>query len=435
MKFFDLDEIRRVGDCVAFVRDVVGTPVANGRCAAVWRGGDNPSSVALTTDQWYDHVEKQGGGIIELAQIAVTGGDFHKAITLLGEHYRLTELKLNLRRVGNRTVVAEYVYCNVNGEPVHKTVRYEPKAFAQYRFDGGQWVTGLDDITPVLYRLPEIAKADTVWIAEGEKDADNLAKLGLAATTVAMGADKWHDSYTPYLAGKHVVITRDNDDAGSAHAQRVCWELRNAAKSLKVLCPSQTPKGDVSDWLADGGTRDQLLAMAEQADSVNVADAQEPVRVAQQREMSTAKKANKDPYRNYKVGVQVTADGSEKQITIGRTLEELVDDLNARFWGFPRLAGEALFDQDREHGGIRRLIDAEDMFAWIDEKSGHNSRFKRGEGMIGQERLFRAVRATARRYNAIADVPHWPLRDDVYYTYADLPEPTTDGEFLNRLCA
>ena len=51
----------------------------------------------------------------------------------------------------------------------------------------------------VLYRLPDVAAAvrqgRVVFVVEGEKDADALARLGLAATTNVGGAGKWRAEY------------------------------------------------------------------------------------------------------------------------------------------------------------------------------------------------------------------------------------------------
>jgi hypothetical protein len=50
---------------------------------------------------------------------------------------------------------------------------------------GGGWAWNLAGVERVLYRLPEtlaaIAGGATVFVVEGEKDADRLALLGLAA--------------------------------------------------------------------------------------------------------------------------------------------------------------------------------------------------------------------------------------------------------------
>ncbi|MCX7428871.1 MAG: hypothetical protein NTW96_25000, partial [Planctomycetia bacterium] len=60
----------------------------------------------------------------------------------------------------------------------------------------------------------------------------------------------------------------DNDDAGRKHGQQVARSLQGLATSVKVVAlPGLPPKGDVSDWLDDGHTIDELMgivaAMAE----------------------------------------------------------------------------------------------------------------------------------------------------------------------------
>ena len=51
---------------------------------------------------------------------------------------------------------------------------------------GWSWNWKLGDVRRVPYRLPELIKAvtnnETIYIPEGEKDVDNLAKIGFVAT-------------------------------------------------------------------------------------------------------------------------------------------------------------------------------------------------------------------------------------------------------------
>ena len=61
MRFYDVDQVKEQGDCVRFAEEVLGAKVSGGRCAAVWRGGDNPSTVTIEKNQWFDHKEKKGG--------------------------------------------------------------------------------------------------------------------------------------------------------------------------------------------------------------------------------------------------------------------------------------------------------------------------------------------------------------------------------------
>jgi putative DNA primase/helicase len=160
-------------------------------------------------------------------------------------------------------IVAVYDYTDAEGKLLYQTVRYEPKTFRQRRPGGGAtaWIWKLDGVARVPYRLPEAIKADTVFVVEGEKDADRLAQAGLAATTNSEGAGKWRPELSGFLAAKKVVILPDNDEAGKSHARDVAAKLAAAgAASVKIVeLPNLPPKGDVSDWLDGGGTKECLL--------------------------------------------------------------------------------------------------------------------------------------------------------------------------------
>jgi putative DNA primase/helicase len=161
-----------------------------------------------------------------------------------------------------------YDYVDERGALVLQTVRYEPKDFSQRRPDGnGGWINDLDGIARrPLYRLPELLAADpaqTVWLCEGERDADRLRSLGLVATTNPQGAESWGKVDSGPLSGRHVVLLPDNDAGGERHRADVATDLAGKAASLRVLkLPGLPPKGDVSDWLDAGGTVEKLLELA-----------------------------------------------------------------------------------------------------------------------------------------------------------------------------
>ena len=171
---------------------------------------------------------------------------------------------------GARHIVAVYDYLTEGGALLCQSVRYEPKDFRQRRPDGaGGYVWNLKGVRRVLYRLPELLESDkqaTVFIVEGEKDVDRLASFGLTATTNIGGAGKWRAEYNEPLRGHHVCILPDNDDAGAKHAAEVAASLHGTAASVKVAhLPNLPPKGDVSDYLSAGGTRDELMRFVERA--------------------------------------------------------------------------------------------------------------------------------------------------------------------------
>lgn len=94
-----------------------------------------------------------------------------------------------------KQIVAIHDYTDEVGELLFQVVRYTPKGFRQRRPDGnGGWIWSLKGARRVLYRLPEvidaIASKQTIFITEGEKATDALAKLGLRATCSPGGAEK-----------------------------------------------------------------------------------------------------------------------------------------------------------------------------------------------------------------------------------------------------
>ena len=168
-------------------------------------------------------------------------------------------------------IVATYDYRDGRGELLFQVVRYTPKGFRQRRPDRtGGWTWSTKGVERVLYRLPELLAADrdeTVFICEGEKDADNLAALGLVATTAPGGAGKWGQvSDLSALAGRRVVALPDNDSGqqGLRHCKDVAASLATVASSVKVLSlPGLAPTGeDVSDWIGRGGTAARLIELA-----------------------------------------------------------------------------------------------------------------------------------------------------------------------------
>jgi hypothetical protein len=155
--------------------------------------------------------------------------------------------------------IAAYDYTDAHGKLLYQVCRYEPKRFGHRQSDGhGGWIYK-GTTNRVLYRLPElIAFPDaTVFICEGEKDADNVATLGLCATTVASG--KWTDDCVNALAGRDCWILEDNDDSGRTKALQAAKLLHPVAKSVKIIkLPGLTQGGDISDWLDMGHTKAEL---------------------------------------------------------------------------------------------------------------------------------------------------------------------------------
>ena len=164
-----------------------------------------------------------------------------------------------------RRAIAHYDYCDESGTLLYQVVRFEPKGFSQRQPDGkGGWTWSLNTppVRRVLYRLPLLKGQEEVYYVEGERDADSLASLGLAATTSPGGAGKWNDDWTAQLqaAGvKQLIILPDNDAPGEAHALQVANACQAVGLRVKLIRLDGLPdKGDASDWLEAGHTAEEL---------------------------------------------------------------------------------------------------------------------------------------------------------------------------------
>lgn len=164
-------------------------------------------------------------------------------------------------------MVKSYDYTDENGRLLYQVCRYEPKDFRQRRPDGkGNWIDSIKGVTPVLYNLPRVIEAvaeeRTVYLVEGEKDADTLNELGYVATTWAMGSSAWKDEYAKWLRGASVTALPDNDEPGRAVMQQAAAAITNLRGRVKVVhLPRQAEKADVTDWLDAGNSLDELAEL------------------------------------------------------------------------------------------------------------------------------------------------------------------------------
>jgi putative DNA primase/helicase len=259
---------------------------------AVKIAGDNRGT-------WFDHEANEGGGVIDLVrrELHLVNGE---ALEWLRREAG-AEVEAPLDPTSTRAaaphapaqnraqlgrIVATYDYRDANGALVFQVIRHDPKDFRQRQPDGtGGWTWNVKGVDLVPYRLPELlaAPADApVFIPEGEKDVDALRALGLVATCNPGGAGKWRREYGVWFQGRAVVVLPDNDpqatDAtgalrwhsdgrpilpGQDHADDVARRLQGIAATVRVvMLPGLPSKGDVADWIAAGGTLEELESLA-----------------------------------------------------------------------------------------------------------------------------------------------------------------------------
>jgi putative DNA primase/helicase len=167
------------------------------------------------------------------------------------------------RRNGHRVrpeLVASYPYTNEDGSLLFGVERWQPgfdgkpKSFVQVPASGRRGRGAMSGVRRVLYRLPgvlaAVAAGETVFVCEGEKDADALVEAGYPATTNVGGAGKWRPAYSKTLARAHVVVVADCDAVGYRHAAEVAEALTAHGCEVRVV---QAAHGkDASDHLGAG---------------------------------------------------------------------------------------------------------------------------------------------------------------------------------------
>ena len=182
------------------------------------------------------------------------------------------------------TPATTYDYSDEQGNLLSQKVRNPPgnaQRFWQRRPDGhGGWINNVQGVRKVIYRLPEVLEAiaseHTIVVVEGEKDVDNLWRIGVPATCSPDGASevgkaaKWQAAYSESLAGADIVVIPDHDDPGYAHAKAAAQASQALARRVRILAlakhwPACPKGGDVSDWLAAGHTREELDTLIERA--------------------------------------------------------------------------------------------------------------------------------------------------------------------------
>jgi hypothetical protein len=163
---------------------------------------------------------------------------------------------------------ARYQYRDEWDELVFEVLRYPGKRFGRRRPDPkhiGKYIYDTQGCPDLLYHLPEVCEARTVFVTEGERDADTLSNLNIRdydgyiipGTTNAGGAGKWKSAHRVALTGKKVILVADNDDIGLRHIDLVESSLIDVAKeTIRLQIP--LPYKDVSAFMVDHHVHDLM---------------------------------------------------------------------------------------------------------------------------------------------------------------------------------
>jgi hypothetical protein len=259
----------------ALARALLGDPDHEGTGELRW---GSKGSLKVTTEGpkaglWYDNEAAQGGNLLALIMERLE----------CDEVEAIAWVKQQGVNIQSKHPVAAYQYRALEGTLLFRVLRWAPKkTFTQESWSAAdnKFVSGLNGTDPVPYRLNEWhARPGLVLLPEGEKHVDRLVELGFTATCSPMGAGKWRAAYSDFFRGADVVILPDNDRPGRAHARQVAEALLPVAASVRVLELGGLPeKGDILDWLDQGGTAEALAKLIESAPDAQTWLAAHPAR-------------------------------------------------------------------------------------------------------------------------------------------------------------
>jgi CHC2 zinc finger len=225
-----------------------------------FHGDSNPSlSVNLEAGVWCCHVCTPTNGTMLAFEMKKLGTEDKREAW----HGIARKLGVRLVRKPKGKMTNEHNYTDEFGELLYSFRRYEDGSgrFLTPTVDG-KLKARLNGVKRVLYNLPDVKKADTVVITEGEKKADVVNALGLCdadgkpvAVTCSGGADSWRVEFAEQLEGKRVVLLPDSDEGGQEYAAKVRASLIRSGVEHKVA-DFRDYGNDVRDFLKEHTAED-----------------------------------------------------------------------------------------------------------------------------------------------------------------------------------
>ena len=165
-----------------------------------------------------------------------------------------------------RKIEDVYHYVDLSGKYAFTRLRLTGKKFLYGILEGDRFNYGLDGKSrkaiPAVFceSLEAVRKAietgQRVFYCEGEKDVKTVISHGLTGITCGASGD-WISDCTTLFQGADVVILQDNDDSGRKLTREVSRDLRDVARSVRVLIPTpDLEHGDISDFFQDHTVED-----------------------------------------------------------------------------------------------------------------------------------------------------------------------------------
>lgn len=166
---------------------------------------------------------------------------------------------------GNIIERREHIYKTPTGEIFGKKLIMKfadgHKACGWMRYDNGQYQKGLNGRQAPIYNADAVQQSSSVIIAEGEKDADTLCKMGYCGTTLAYGGNqsRWTEELAAAFRHKRIFIINDNDITGHKYIETLVNGLVISNTDLITVIPitrlwkDAPKKADITDYVNEIG--------------------------------------------------------------------------------------------------------------------------------------------------------------------------------------
>lgn len=163
-----------------------------------------------------------------------------------------------------------FVFVDADNKPIYAKVKFlKPdgkKETPYYHIENGQVINNRShEEVPYNYHnlLEGIAQKKTIIFVEGEKDANTLNNLLSKKYYVATSIKGFKDYDKIKSEFVNIIVIGDTGTAGEKYIDNIKYNFLKEAKSFKVInLPNIKALGDnadVTDWLEDGHTKEQLL--------------------------------------------------------------------------------------------------------------------------------------------------------------------------------
>lgn len=290
----------------------------------------------------------------------------------------------------HKRIEAVYNYVSSsNGEYTFTKIRMQDKRMIYGVLCNGRFTYGLGgkhrkDLKSVYGDLKALNKAiaegKPVFIPEGEKDVDTLAKRGYTAITYG-GVNDWQSDFATLFKGAEVYILADNDEPGRKVANTILSDLKGIAKSARVIVPvPDIPKADISDYFAAGHNNEEFEKLIQSAITDNRSNPAPVMTVPKGTPLNTDDARQMLMYK-----IEYDKDGNEKSRKLIQSVKnfEIALDNDGRFKGKIKfdefsqqtyLMGNTPWETSRNNYRAWSSFDDSALFAILQSDYGLNSR-------------------------------------------------------------